>query len=410
MAESKTVAPRGVFASVPAYAGDPILSLQQAYAGDARADRVNLSIGLYYDEAGRVPVLGSVRAARAALQSRAPVPGYLPMGGDEAYCRLAQELIFGAGNPAILDGRIATVQTLGGSGALKVGADFLHDLYPRSGVWVSAPTWDNHRAIFEGAGFDVNTYPYLGPAGTGVAFDEMLAAFWALPPASIVVLHPCCHNPTGLDLTPAQWDELIYVAGLRGLIPFLDMAYQGYGKGIDEDCYAIREMARAGLSFLVSHSFSKIFSMYADRCGSLSVVGDSMHEASRIHGRLQFAIRRNYSSPPASGAAIIVRVLSDGELRNAWMLEVRAMRKRIRRMRADLYAAATEGSEHDWGFLLEQRGLFSFEPRLGAAATALRTKFGIYILASGRVCMAGLTAASVGRVGRAFASVLADTR
>jgi aromatic-amino-acid transaminase len=386
-----------VFSSLPLYAGDPILSMQQDFRRDARADKVNLSIGLYYDEMGKVPVLASVRAARAALAEREPAPGYLPMGGDPRYCALVRELIFGED-----DGHIATIQSVGGSGALKVGADFLHGLYPGSGVWVSEPTWDNHRAIFEGAGFAVGSYPYFDSAHNAVAFEAMLAFIGALPPQGIVVLHPCCHNPTGMDLTTMQWDALIGVLESRRLIPFLDMAYQGYAEGMEQDCYAMRRMRQAGMCFLVSHSFSKIFSLYSERCGSLSVVCASAQDAARVHGQLEFTIRRNYSSPPATGARVVAHILGDTELHVLWLSEVQAMRERIARMRFALHEAVATQSGHfpDWGFLLTQRG--QAERRRIAEQAALREEHGIYILDSGRICVAGLTAANVARVGQAF--------
>jgi aromatic-amino-acid transaminase len=391
-----------MFSSLPLYAGDPILSMQQDFRRDARADKVNLSIGLYYDEMGQVPMLASVRAARAAPDEQRFAPGYLPMGGDPRYCSLVRELIFGED-----DARIATVQSVGGSGALKVGADFLHGLYPGSGVWVSAPTWDNHRAIFEGAGFAVGNYPYFDAASNAVAFDEMMDFVGALPPQGILVLHPCCHNPTGMDLTEAQWDALIPVLQSRQLIPFLDMAYQGYAQGMEQDCHAMRRMRQAGMSFLVSHSFSKIFSLYSERCGSLSVVCESAGDAARVHGQLEFTIRRNYSSPPATGARIVAGILGDAPLRALWLSEVEAMRDRIKRMRLALHdAIATHSSRFlDWDFLLAQRGLFSYAPVLGQAARALREEHGIYILDSGRICVAGLTAANVARVAHAFSSI-----
>jgi aromatic-amino-acid transaminase len=396
-----------MFDKAPAYDGDPILSLQQAFLQDPRNDCVNLSIGLYYDDHGQTPLLWSVRTARSAWE---PGPSYLPMGGDPVYCHTVQTLIFGDACEAVNSGRIATVQSVGGSGALKVGADFLQRLYPRSGVWVSDPTWDNHRAIFEGAGFTVQSYPYFDPASNRLDFDAMLASLSALPRESIVMLHPCCHNPTGADLSNAQWDAVIAVAAAHGLIPFMDMAYQGLGVDVEADAYAIRAMAAAGLSFLVSHSFSKIFSLYSERCGSLSVVCGTASEALRVHGQLQFAIRRNYSSPPALGARIVTHILNDSRRRQAWLLEVEGMRARIRAMRIALYGALLaqarrNGGGRDWRFLLEQRGLFSYAPWLGKVAGVLRERYGIYILESGRLCMAGITPGNVDKVAHAFAEL-----
>jgi aromatic-amino-acid transaminase len=392
-----------MFKNVPTYVGDPILSLQQEFLRDRRTDCVNMSIGLYYDGNGQVPILQSVRMARAALDGTEPAPGYLPMGGDPSYCAAVQALLFGEGSSGVRAGRIATIQTIGGSGALKVGADFLHGLFPHSGVWVSDPTWDNHRAIFEGAGFKVGSYPYFESRLNRVDFDAMLAFLSTLPPASIVILHPCCHNPTGADLSTEQWDALIDVAVTRRLIPFMDMAYQGFGESIEEDCYAIRAMVSADLSFLVSHSFSKIFSLYSERCGSLSVVCATQQDVKPVLGQLQLVIRRNYSSPPAMGARVVAHILNDPERREGWLREVDRMRGRIQGMRIALHdAMIVQRDDQDLGFLLGQRGLFSYAPKLGAAAKALREQFGIYILDSGRLCVAGLTPANVERVAHAF--------
>lgn len=395
-----------MFSNIPPYDGDPILSLQETYALDPRADRVNLSIGFYYDEDGRLPVLRSVLDAHSALGTTHLGRGYLPMSGDPAYCSAVRPLVFGDDCEACVDGRVATIQTLGGSGALKVGADFLFSAWPRSRVCISDPTWDNHRAIFEGAGFEVEAYPYFDSATGAVDFAGMIAFIGALPAHSIVVLHPCCHNPTGADPTPAQWDELIALMAARRLIAFFDMAYQGFARGIDEDRYAVRAAADAGMSFVVSQSFSKTFALYAQRCGSLSVVCASSEEAQRSLGHLQRMVRRNYSSPPSYGSRLIEHVLSDDSLRTAWFDEVAGMRARMARMRGRLHEALTaDAKDGDWGFLLQQNGMFSYAPALGRHAPALRNDFGVYILESGRICIAGLTSGNVAHVARAFAEV-----
>ncbi len=303
-----------MFQNVDAYAGDPILSLMEAFQQDPRADKVNLSIGLYYNEQAIIPQLEAVRQAADRLQSQQQKASlYLPMEGLAPYRRAVQTLLFGDKHPALRAGRIATIQTLGGSGVLKVGADFLKRYFPDSAVWVSDPTWENHVAIFAGAGFEVHTYPWFDSATRGVNFPAMLAALQQLPPRSIVLLHPCCHNPTGADLTREQWDRVIEVLIGRELIPFLDIAYQGFGRGLDEDAYAIRAIASAGLTALVSNSFSKIFSLYGERVGGLSVVCDNADIAGRVLGQLKATVRRNYSSPPGFGA----QVGKPGELRAA---------------------------------------------------------------------------------------------
>ncbi|WP_274818838.1 amino acid aminotransferase, partial [Klebsiella pneumoniae] len=329
-----------MFQNVDAYAGDPILSLMEAFQQDPRADKVNLSIGLYYNEQAIIPQLEAVRQAADRLQSQQQKASlYLPMEGLAPYRRAVQTLQFGDNHPALRAGRIATIQTLGGSGALKVGADFLKRYFPDSAVWVSDPTWENHVAIFAGAGFEVHTYPWFDSATRGVNFPAMLAALQQLPPRSIVLLHPCCHNPTGADLTREQWDRVIEVLIGRELIPFLDIAYQGFGRGLDEDAYAIRAIASAGLTALVSNSFSKIFSLYGERVGGLSVVCDNADIAGRVLGQLKATVRRNYSSPPGFGAQVVSQVLNDPELNALWQEEVEAMRTRISAMRVALVKA-----------------------------------------------------------------------
>ncbi|WP_434631909.1 aromatic amino acid transaminase [Chromobacterium sp. CV08] len=396
-----------MFQHVDAYAGDPILSLVEAFGKDPRADKVNLSIGLYYDEAGRIPRLKAVEQAEALLAGQAQPPcTYLPMDGMPAYRNAVQALLFGADHPAVASGRIATLQTLGGSGALKVGADFLKRYFPASGVWVSDPTWDNHVAIFEGAGFSVERYPYFDPATRGVDFAAMLAKLETLPAKSIVLLHPCCHNPTGADLSDAQWDQVVAVAKARQLIPFLDIAYQGFGAGLEQDAYAIRAMADAGLSFLVSNSFSKIFSLYGERCGGLSVVCRDAAEAALVSGQLKATVRRNYSSPPTHGARVIATVLNDAELKALWVSEVNEMRERIQAMRGVLVQVLKEAlPERDFGYLVNQRGMFSYTGFSAAQVDQLRERFGVYLVGSGRMCVAGLNTANAPYVADAFAKV-----
>ncbi|MGL6018569.1 MAG: amino acid aminotransferase [Gibbsiella quercinecans] len=396
-----------MFQNVDAYAGDPILSLMETFKQDPRERKVNLSIGLYYDEQGIIPQLQAVANAEAQLNA-APQGAsvYLPMEGLPAYRSAIQPLLFGADHPMLQQNRIATVQTVGGSGALKVGADFLHHYFPDSQVWVSDPTWENHVAIFSGAGFTVNTYPYFDNASLGVKFDAMLAALKQLPAKSIVLLHPCCHNPTGSDLTNAQWDAVVQVVAERELIPFMDIAYQGFGAGMEQDAYAIRVMAAAGLPCLVSNSFSKIFSLYGERVGGLSVVCESSEAAGRVLGQLKATVRRNYSSPPKFGAQVVATVLQDAALKQQWLDEVEAMRARILAMRHTLVDALKSAlPQRNFDYLLQQRGMFSYTGFSAAQVDRLRDEFGVYLIHSGRMCVAGLNHNNVHLVAEAFAAV-----
>ncbi|MFM2341138.1 MAG: hypothetical protein RLZZ592_791, partial [Pseudomonadota bacterium] len=316
-------------------------------------------------------------------------------------------LLFGADHEVVTSGRAVTIQSLGGSGALKVGADFLRKYFPASQVWISDPTWDNHRAIFEGAGFQVNTYPYYDAATGGLRFDAMLEAIRALPSRSVVLLHACCHNPTGVDLSAAQWAELIPVMVERGLIPFVDIAYQGFGDGVREDAFALRMLADAGLAFFVANSFSKSFSLYGERVGGLSVVCPTVAEAALVTGQLQVAVRKNYSSPPTHGARIVARVLAEPALNAAWVAELDAMRERIRQMRQrlhDVLAARVPG--RDFSYFLTQRGMFSYTGLSAQQVDLLREQHGVYLVRSGRMCVAGLNSANVEPTAEAIAAVL----
>ncbi|MBU9817167.1 aspartate/tyrosine/aromatic aminotransferase [Rahnella sp. C60] len=396
-----------MFQHVDAYAGDPILSLMESFKTDPRQDKVNLSIGLYYDGQGIIPQLAAVEKAEQQLNAGPQAASvYLPMEGLPAYRAGIQALLFGAGHPALKQQRIATIQTVGGSGALKVGADFLKFYFPNSEVYVSDPTWENHVAIFSGAGFKVHTYPYFDPETLGVNFPAMIDRLKSLPAQSIVLLHPCCHNPTGSDLTPAQWDQVIEITKQRELIPFLDIAYQGFGAGIDDDAYAIRAMASAGVNCFVSNSFSKIFSLYGERVGGLSVVCEDSDAAGRVLGQLKATVRRNYSSPPSFGAKVVAEVLSDSALNAQWKAEVERMRIRILEMRHTLVdSLKTALPGRDFGYLLQQRGMFSYTGFSEAQVVRLREEFGVYLILSGRVCMAGLNHHNVRQVAEAFAAV-----
>ncbi|MBA7931370.1 aromatic amino acid transaminase [Klebsiella sp. RHBSTW-00215] len=397
-----------MFQKVDAYAGDPILSLMERFKEDPRSDKVNLSIGLYYNEDGIIPQLQAVAEAEARLNAQPHGASlYLPMEGLNTYRHAIAPLLFGADHPVLVQNRVASIQTLGGSGALRVGADFLKYYFADSRVWVSDPTWENHIAIFEGAGFEVSTYPWFDDETNGVRFEAFLEKLNTLPERDIVLLHPCCHNPTGADLSNAQWDEVVKVLKTRNLIPFLDIAYQGFGAGIEEDAYAIRAIASAGIPMLVSNSFSKIFSLYGERVGGLSVVCEDAETAGRVLGQLKATVRRNYSSPPNFGAQVVAAVLNDTELKASWLAEVEGMRTRILAMRQELVNVLKDtvpGGNFD--YLLKQRGMFSYTGFSAAQVDRLRDEFGVYLIASGRMCVAGLNSRNVQRVAQAFAAVI----
>ncbi|BBS14304.1 MULTISPECIES: aromatic amino acid transaminase [Klebsiella] len=397
-----------MFQKVDAYAGDPILSLMERFKEDPRSDKVNLSIGLYYNEDGIIPQLQAVADAEARLNAQPHGASlYLPMEGLNSYRHAIAPLLFGADHPVLKQNRVASIQTLGGSGALKVGADFLKRYFPQSRVWVSDPTWENHIAIFEGAGFEVSTYPWFDDETNGVRFEAFLAKLQTLPERDIVLLHPCCHNPTGADLSNAQWDEVVKMLKARNLIPFLDIAYQGFGAGMEDDAYAIRAIASAGLPMLVSNSFSKIFSLYGERVGGLSIVCDDAETAGRVLGQLKATVRRNYSSPPNFGAQVVAAVLNDPALKASWLAEVEAMRTRILAMRQTLVDALKEAVPgKNFDYLLKQRGMFSYTGLSAAQVDRLREEFGVYLIASGRMCVAGLNSRNVQRVAQAFAAVM----
>ena len=397
-----------MFEHIPPFAGDPILSLNEDFQKDPRPHKINLSIGIYFDDAGRIPVMDSVRRAEAMVVAKGGPKPYLPIEGAANFRSAVQHLLFGAEHEAVTSGRVATIQSVGSSGGLKVGADFLARYFPGSQVWVSDPTWDNHRSMFEGAGLTVNTYPYYDPATGGLAFDAMLATLRTLPPKSIVLLHACCHNPTGVDLTRAQWEALIPVLRERGSIPYLDLAYQGFGDGIDADAFAVRALTQAGISFFIANSFSKSMSVYGERCGALSVVCPNAHEAALVLGQMKFTVRRNYSSPPIHGGQIVATVLTDPGLRRAWEVELGAMRERILAMRRQLHGVlAAKVPGRDFGYFLTQRGMFSYTGLSTAQVDTLREVHGVYMVRSGRICVAGLNSGNVEPTAVAMAAVLA---
>ncbi len=396
-----------MFEHITPYAGDPIFALVDAFNQDARPQKVNLSIGIYFDELGRLPVLQCVQEAEKRILAEGGAKPYLPMEGEAACRAQVGQLLLGASHPALAEARVATIQTVGSSGGLKVGADFLRTWLPQSEVWVSDPTWDNHRSMFEGSGFQVNSYPYYDPATGGLRFEDMLACLKGLPARSIVLLHACCHNPTGVDLSPAQWDALIPVLRDRELLPYLDLAYQGFGDGIEEDAYSVRALASSGLTFFVANSFSKSMSVYGERCGALSAVCASKAEADLVMGQLRYTVRRIYSSPAIHSARIVAHVLGDADLRAMWEGELAVMRQRMVDVRRALHARLSVlRPERDFGYLLSQRGMFSYTGLSAAQVDRLRDEHAVYLIRSGRMCVAGLTQANVDRVAQALASVV----
>jgi aromatic-amino-acid transaminase len=396
-----------LFTAVELAPRDPILGLNEQFAADANPDKVNLGVGMYYDENGCLPLLKCVAAAEQAMVEAHAARGYLPIDGIADYDRAAQRLAFGESSPAVVEGRIATVQALGGTGALKVAADFLKRLRPQSKLLISDPSWENHRALFTQAGFEVSAYPYYDAATHGVRFDAMLAALNAAAPGTVVVLHACCHNPTGCDLTAAQWSDVVASALARGWIPVLDMAYQGFGHGLSEDAAAVRRFVDAGVDCLVATSFSKSFSLYGERVGALSVVCASAQEAQRVLSQLKVLIRTNYSNPPTHGAKAVATVLADGALRRLWEDELAQMRQRIHRMRMMLIERLkAAGVQQDMAFIGAQQGMFSYSGLSAAQMQRLREEFGIYGVDSGRICVAALNDHNIDIVARAIARVI----
>jgi aromatic-amino-acid transaminase len=399
---------RSLFAAVEMAPRDPILGLNEQFAADARPAKVNLGVGVYYDENGKLPLLKCVQAAEKMMAEAPKARGYLPIDGIAAYDRAVQGLVFGEDSEPVRAGRVATVQALGGTGALKIGADFLKRVNPAAKVLISDPSWENHRALFEGAGFEVATYPYYDAARRGIDFDAMLAALNRAEAGAIVVLHACCHNPTGYDLLPAQWEQVVAAAKARGLVPFLDMAYQGFGDGIAEDGAVIRQFVAAGIDFFVSTSFSKSFSLYGERVGALSIVCESKDEADRVLSQLKRVIRTNYSNPPTHGAQVVATVLTTPALRALWEEELAGMRVRIKQMREALQSRlASAGLKQDMSFVTRQKGMFSYSGLNKEQMQRLRAEFGIYGVDSGRICVAALNEGNIGPVVSAIAAVCA---
>ena len=396
-----------MFASVEMAPRDPILGLTEAFVADTRPTKVNLGVGVYTDDNGKVPLLAAVRQAEADRAANPSARGYLPLEGMAGYNQAVQQLLFGKDAAVLAEGRVATFETLGGTGGLKVGADFLRRMLPGAEVWISDPSWENHRALFEAAGFKVNAYPYYDADTHGVKFDAMLACLNGLPAGSIVVLHACCHNPTGVDLDAGQWAKVLDAVKARGLMAFLDCAYQGFGDGIDADAAAVRLFGASGESFVLSSSFSKSFSLYGERVGALSIVTASKDETARVVSQVKRVIRTNYSNPPTHGASVVAAVLSSPALRQVWEGELAGMRERIRAMRTGLVdKLAAAGVTKDFSFVVRQRGMFSYSGLTSAQVDRLRNEFGIYAVSSGRICVAALNTRNLDYVAQAIAKVL----
>ena len=394
------------FANVELVPGDPILGLTEAYNADSRPIKVNLGVGIYYDESGRIPLLRAVNRIEQQLANDAKPRGYLPIDGLPAYNQATRELVFGKDSPLLAAGRVATSQTIGGSGALRVGADLLHKLLPHATIAISNPSWENHRAVFGAAGFDVVDYTYFDAATHGVDFDGMLADLGKLQPGTVVLLHACCHNPTGADLTVAQWKQVAELLKDRQLFPFIDMAYQGFDKGISEDGAAVRIMAEAGIdSFVVANSYSKSFSLYGERIGALSVVAPDANAAKAVQSQVKRIIRTIYSSPSNHGAALVAGVLNSVELRQVWEAELTEMRERIHALRHGLVENLVAAGAPEYAFINDQAGMFSYSGLSRAQVDRLRDEFAIYAVGTGRICVAALNQGNLEYVAKAVATV-----
>ncbi len=396
-----------LFSAIEMAPRDPILGITEAFNADQNPAKVNLGVGVYYDDNGKVPLLECVKKAEAILMEKFAPRTYLPIEGLAAYDKAVQELVFGADSDVVKKKRAITAQAIGGTGALKLGADFLQRFTPNSEVWISDPSWENHRALFESAGFKVNSYPYYDAATRGVNFAGMLDALKSMPEGSIVLLHACCHNPTGADLTDDQWTEVIAVVTQRNLIPFLDMAYQGFGDGIEADGKVVRRFAEAGGALFVSNSFSKSFSLYGERVGALSIAASSAEEAARIMSQLKRVIRTNYSNPPTHGGQVVATVLATPELRQLWEEELAGMRVRIREMRNAFVSKLKEQAPgHDFDFVVKQRGMFSYSGLTKEQVGKLRDNNSIYAVDTGRICVAALNNKNINNVIEAITKVL----
>jgi aromatic-amino-acid transaminase len=396
-----------LFTAVEMAPRDPILGLNEQFAADTNPNKVNLGVGVYFDDNGKLPLLECVQAAEKTMMEKPAARGYLPIDGIAAYDAAVKSLVFGADSEPVKSGRVATVQGIGGTGGLKIGADFLKKLNPAAKVLISDPSWENHRALFSSAGFIVESYRYYDAATRGVDFIGMLADLNAAAPGTIILLHACCHNPTGYDITGAQWDQVIAVVKAKNLVPFLDMAYQGFGNGITEDGAVIGKFVAAGLDFFVSTSFSKSFSLYGERVGALSVLCASKEEADRVLSQLKIVIRTNYSNPPIHGGAVVAAVLGSPELRAMWEKELAAMRVRIKAMRQKLVdGLKAAGVQQDMSFITTQIGMFSYSGLTKDQMVRLRSEFGVYGTDTGRMCVAALNSKNIDYVCQAIAKVV----
>ncbi len=396
-----------IFAAEELAPRDPILGLNEAFNADSRSTKVNLGVGVYFDDNGKIPLLAAVKAAEDTRVKAGLPRGYQPIEGNPAYNQAVQNLLLGKESPLVASGQVVTAQALGGTGALKIGADYLKRLNPDAKVYISDPSWENHRALFESAGFVVANYPYYDAATRGVNFDGMKGCLNSLPAGSIIVLHACCHNPTGADLSDAQWTEVVGICKERGLVPFLDMAYQGFADGIDADAVAVRAFSASGLQFFASSSFSKNFSLYGERVGALSIVTASKEEAGRVMSQLKRVVRTNYSNPPTHGGALVAAVLGSVELRAQWEAELAGMRDRIRAMRTGLVdAIKAQGVAQDFSFVVKQRGMFSYTGLSAPQVERMKDEFGIYAVSTGRICLAALNSKNLDYVAKAIASVI----
>jgi len=396
-----------LFQDVPLAPPDPILGVTDAFNADQNPKKVNLGVGVYQDGQGKIPVLRTVHEAEKRWVELETSKAYLPIDGLPAYRADVQNLLLGADHPLSKAGQVVTAQALGGTGALRVGGDFLRRFLPSSELWISAPTWENHRAVFEAAGFKVNEYPYYDPEIRGLAFGQMAAALRALPAASVVLLHGCCHNPTGVDLTSDNWLEVVNIVKERALVPFIDLAYQGFAEGPEPDAFAVRAFADAGVPTVISSSFSKSFSLYRERVGAITFVTGSADEAKRATSQLKRTIRSNYSNPSSHGAQIAAMILSDAELRKSWEAELTEMRERIVRMRAlFVQKLATKQQARDFSFVQKQRGMFSYSGLELPRVQRLRSEFGIYVVDSGRICVAAMNENNIDYITESIAQVL----
>jgi len=396
-----------LFSAVEMAPRDPILGLNEQFNADPNPNKVNLGVGVYFDDQGKLPLLHCVQAAEKAMMDKPSARGYLPIDGIAAYDSAVKGLVFGAHSEPVQSGRVATVQAVGGTGGLKIGADFLRHVSPGAKVLISDPSWENHRALFSHAGFDVGTYAYYDSQAHAVNFAGMLASLQAAAAGTVVVLHACCHNPTGYDLTPAQWDQVVATIQARGLTAFLDMAYQGFGHGITEDGAVIAKFVAAGLNFFVSTSFSKSFSLYGERVGALSVVCADKEECARVLSQLKIVIRTNYSNPPIHGGAVVAAVLNDPALRAQWEEELGGMRERIKTMRQKLVEGLeAAGVQRDMGFITSQIGMFSYSGLSKDQMVRLRNEFGVYGTDTGRMCVAALNSKNLAYVCESIAKVV----